>query len=486
MTIRMLQAWNGLHQQKIVTTLSGSDEAALVAAGIATYDLDGPAENVRMAQLATDAAGNVVGLGLTENRFPLQSTPIGTSLEIMPTSDVTMWNTDKTASLTVEIDNTVTFAGGPSLKVTIPAGTSGTLKIGTNLANSRVPYNWNRENFALTVMCSNWGAISGGLNAYFGDASYTNFWVNAWANPSNYPEEKIDSSHWWCVKPTLTNGWSSTGSPAVSQNMRHKIQWTGVSQSNDTYLWIGFFGTMPARKKPTIIWTLDDGYKSWDSFAAPLFRHYDMPCSMGIDSALTGTNNYLTASQIQTLFTDKSRLFDIVNHGVSNQSQGALGDAAYYQTLTTTRDYLRGLGIYGDGPLHHPYVQSLWSKPLADMMEAGGFLSARAASYAAYNGKDQLYPHDPQRWRLNICTNLQTGKTLAQAQADIQQVITDNAFGMINAHDFAQSAGAYIWDYGSMEQLVGWLAAQRDAGACEIKSWSRWYADLTGRLSDRR
>jgi len=58
MTIRMLQAWNGLHQQKIVTTLSGSDEAALVAAGIATYDLDGPSENLRMAQLATDAGGN--------------------------------------------------------------------------------------------------------------------------------------------------------------------------------------------------------------------------------------------------------------------------------------------------------------------------------------------------------------------------------------------------------------------------------------------
>ena len=57
MTIRMLQAWNGLHQQKIVTTLSGSDEASLVAAGIATYDLDGPAENLRMAQLATDASG---------------------------------------------------------------------------------------------------------------------------------------------------------------------------------------------------------------------------------------------------------------------------------------------------------------------------------------------------------------------------------------------------------------------------------------------
>ncbi len=66
MTIRMLQAWNGLHQQKIVTTLSGSDEAALVAAGIATYDLDGPSENLRMAQLATDAAGDYYGIKVGE------------------------------------------------------------------------------------------------------------------------------------------------------------------------------------------------------------------------------------------------------------------------------------------------------------------------------------------------------------------------------------------------------------------------------------
>jgi len=67
MTIRMLQAWNGLHQQKIVTTLSGSDEAALVAAGIATYDLDGPAENLRMAQLATNSDRVVDGFGACVN-----------------------------------------------------------------------------------------------------------------------------------------------------------------------------------------------------------------------------------------------------------------------------------------------------------------------------------------------------------------------------------------------------------------------------------
>jgi hypothetical protein len=77
MTIRMLQAWNGLHQQKIVTTLSGSDEAALVAAGIATYDLDGPADNLRMAQLATDADGNVVGIDGVDVDFRSMSASSG-------------------------------------------------------------------------------------------------------------------------------------------------------------------------------------------------------------------------------------------------------------------------------------------------------------------------------------------------------------------------------------------------------------------------
>ena len=59
MTIRMLQAWNGYPQQAVVS-MSASEESRLVGLGIATYDLDGPAENLRMAQLATDAAGNAI------------------------------------------------------------------------------------------------------------------------------------------------------------------------------------------------------------------------------------------------------------------------------------------------------------------------------------------------------------------------------------------------------------------------------------------
>ena len=115
MTIRMLQAWNGLHQQKIVTTLSGGDEAALVAAGIATYDLDGPAENLRMAQLAADPiTGNVTGLvGPGNNKIPFGASISRANglMDIMPVDDLTRWTTDKTAALVLSLDTSVTFQG---------------------------------------------------------------------------------------------------------------------------------------------------------------------------------------------------------------------------------------------------------------------------------------------------------------------------------------------------------------------------------------
>ena len=58
MTIRILQAWNGYPQQAVVS-MSSSEENRLVGLGIASFDLDGPAENLRMAQLATDAGGGL-------------------------------------------------------------------------------------------------------------------------------------------------------------------------------------------------------------------------------------------------------------------------------------------------------------------------------------------------------------------------------------------------------------------------------------------
>ena len=456
------------------------------------------------AQLVTDAAGNVTGLVGPGGRTVLNVTPPRTAgmLDLLPVDDATHWVTDKTAALVVTVDSTVLFEGRPTLKITIPAGTSGTCKIGCSGANARLPYVWDRKDFAIVTKTSGFtgynmtSTFPPKLVAYVADATYTNFWTINGFDGANFPEQKPRQDEWNVCKPPVSAWATGSGTPLsvlgdgtniTSAMARTKLQWTQVSQATDCYIWIGFVGKMPKRPKPTIIWTIDDGYASWYSFVAPLMRHYDMPISMAIDSLLVGTANYMTAAQIQEMYQEPECLFDFVNHGQNNQSYNTLGAAAYYQTLQATKAYLQGLGIEGDGPMHHAYVQSVWGNDLVDLLDAGGYLSARASTYAATHGKDQLIESDKLRWHLNVATNLTNTKTLAQANTDIDTVVTNGGFGMINAHDFGPTADAtYKWSYADMQQFVGRIASLRDAGTIEVKSWSRWYADLTGRHHHRR
>lgn len=430
----------------------------------------------------------------------LERAPIAGSLEILPTNSTALWITDKTAALTVVVDETVRFNGRPSIKITIPAGTSGVCKVGCAAADALMPYAWDRSDVAVATMVSGFtgydmsSTFPPGPVAYIGDATYSNFWTIGGYSGANYPEQKARQGEWSVNKPAASS-WTASGTPLTAlgdgtnitaQKARVKFQWAQVSQATDCYIWIGFFGKMPKRKKPTIVWTIDDGYKSWYDFIAPLFKHYDMPVSMAIDSALVGTNNHMTEAQIKELYVDPSCLFDFVNHGRSNQSYNALGAAAYYANMEQTRLYLQGIGINNDGPLHHPYVQSVWGNDLVDLMEAGGYLTARASTNVVMHGCDQLLADDKMRWHTNIVSALGSAKSLAQAKTDVDGVVSNNIVGMINAHDFAATAGTYTWTYGDMQQLVGYVAALRDAGTIEVKSWSRWYADLTGRQCNRR
>lgn len=483
----VLYTGSGIKAGTALEASTGADQSVLMACSLSASSSDVTAQ--------TNPLTGGVTYSLPNNKAPAvgSNTAIGSGLEIMPVGDVSYWNTDKTAALTVAVDNTVLFNGKPTLKITIPAGTSGVCKVGSNALAANVPYNWDRNDFCVATKLSGFTGYDmattfpPALAGYFGDVGYTNFWTTLGYNGANYPEQKPRQGEWWLQKQQAAN-FTGSGLPTIAANMRCKLQWPQVSQATDCYIWIGFYGRMAPRKKPTIVWTLDDGYSSWNSFIAPLFKHYDMPVSLGIDSALVGTANYLTQDQIVSMFNDPSRLFDFVNHGANNQSYGTLGASAYYATLEATRNYLQSIGVYGDGPLHHPYVQSVWGNDLIDLMNAGGYLSARAAATATVaHGKDTMIAVDKDRWITNISSALTNAKTLAQAKADIDWCVTNNTFGMVNAHDFVLSGPTtYQWNYSDMEQLVGYVASLRDAGTLEVKSWSRWYADLTGRHSDRR
>lgn len=491
--------------QSVGTQLSlGADmEADLVNTGRAAW-VSRPADPLAgpYARISTDASGTVTALVGPDGPVPLREPQVSApGFELLPTDDITKWITDKTAALTVEVDNTVLFDGRPTIKITIPAGTSGVCKVGTNIANARMPYLWDRNDMAIATMYSGFtgydysSTYPPAPTVYFGNAAYADFWTVGSFYGANYPEHKMRADE-WCVRKIAASEWGVGGGNPVANltdgsghideaALRMKLQWTQVSQATDCYIWIGFVGKMPARKKPTLIWSIDDGYDEWYTFIRPLMQHYDQPVTMAIASGYVDTSGYLTTAQIQEMFADPQRLFDFVNHSTDNSPRGTLGDAAYYANVQACRAFLRGIGVTGDGPLHHILVQGQWSNALVDLLAAGGYLTARGPAGVAMHGRDQLIRtgRDKMRWQLNkYGGSLDSTISLATAKASVDGIISNNIVGLFNAHRFAAAAGTDQWAYADMEQLVGYVASKVDADELEVKSLSRWHADLTGRV----
>lgn len=415
-------------------------------------------------------------------------------LEFLPTSDVTNWNTDKSAALVVTVDGTVLFDGRPSIKITIPAGASGGLQVGTNLANALIPYGWTKEDLGIAIKYVgftgyDWAStFPPSLAMYLGDSGMLNFWTVS-TGVNLIPEAKPQAGEWAILKPAPADFTTGGGTPAIAPQMRTKLRWTQVSQVTDSYIYIGFVGKLAPRKKATLVMTLDDGYASWYSFVWPLMKHYKIPASMGLQKTFAGQANFMTEAQIKELWADKSNLIDYVTHGYRNISYGAIGAEAYYAETVTNRDWIYSLGVYGDGPLHHPYVQTVYGNDLISLMKAGGFLTARTGGSSAYcYGRDGAIKSDDekQKWAIRSKTQLTSSVTLANAIAAIDAAIANKDLCFIMGHDFASTAGTDIWAYSDFAQLMGYIASKVDAGTLECKSWSRWYADLTGRQCDRK
>lgn len=403
--------------------------------------------------------------------------------ELISVASTTPWNDQAGTGLTLTVDTAVTFNGLPTLRLDIPASSSGTFRVGTTTAVCIPPYNWDGSQLAVAMKSSNMTAVSAVTGVLLGDASFTNYNTFTGQNgAANVPQANWVAGDWIIARGTVK---TPTGSPVLTGAQRLRINFTVTSVGTATQVWIGFVG-IAAPKKSTVILSIDDGYASGYSFVADVARYYKIPISFGIDSYYTGSANYMTAAQIQDLQADKCNLFEFVTHGYNNHNISASTEAAYIAEQVLTRNYLRSLGIMGDGPNHHPWVQSLYSNSAQALLKAQGFLSARVGASTPLSMHDALMTTGDEKrvyQLVNSCT-LTTGLSLAQAQTAITTAITTENYGVvhINAHDFAaaDAASPPTWSYDKFFDLMGWLDAQRTAGACEIKSWGQWYADLNG------
>lgn len=117
-------------------------------------------------------------------------------------------------------------------------------------------------------------------------------------------------------------------------------------------------------------------------------------------------------------------------------------------------------------------------------VKAAGFLTGRKNQICWMHGQDQTLAtgEDDGRFVLNVVSTIEDTKTVAEVKTAIDGIETRNEVGLLQGHNFAAASTTNTWARQNLEEIFADLAARRDADTIEVKSMSRWYADLTGRL----
>jgi peptidoglycan/xylan/chitin deacetylase (PgdA/CDA1 family) len=411
--------------------------------------------------------------------------------DILPYWDLANVSGDTAAGLTTSVDYNVTFAGRPTIRIDVPAGTSGAKSlIGTSAATAYIPNPWDLKNLCVAVRCTN-TAIFPSLSQTIADATLTNRWnkdKTKEGHPDGYsfPNRNNEWCFLKCGSATAPAAIAVTaGSPVVANRMRAKFATTLTSSTSNESIWIGFFGILPARKKPTVIVSMDDGYLTWYDFIRPLAKYYNIPVSMSIVGGLLGSGNKMSIAQAQELANDSSRLFDFTNHTYDHLTLvPGVNESAQIANFQKNRDFLRNtIGVLDDGPLHLIYPGGVTSLAQYAQAKAAGFLTGRKNQLCWMHGQDQTLAsgEDDGRFVQNIVTVLDDTQTIAQVKTAVDGIVTRNEVGILEGHNSAATSAADTWSRQNYEELFADLAARRDAGTVEVKSISRWYADLTGR-----
>lgn len=457
--------------------------------GIDSYWADNLSTNI--PQIASDSLGDSLGLigadALPINISTLRTAQIGGSLlskqfnnlaSINLTDSISNWDDLAGAGVTATLDTTVLFNGVASIRLDIPANFSGTARIGTSGATCRIPYSYNKSNFAFAIKSSNLTAV-GGCTPFIGDSTFTNYFSIPSQSSANQPQMQFANNDWMVYKPAISEWATGGGSPVIASLMRLRMNFSVTSVGTPTQVWVGFVGVMPKRPKPTVILSPDDGFSSWTTFLVPLLKHHRIPASFACTSSLVGSGgNKWTLAQLLAIANDPSGLFEVINHSRVHQNVGQYANAqACYDDISLCRDYMRSIGLPDRSNNHHAYPNSIWRDDLTALLIAGGFKTGRAST-AGVNGECQdqmIKAGDKLRWKLNIIANLQTGTSLANVQTAITTLKTQGGVGFINAHDFAAADGSFIYSFDNANQVLGYLASERDAGNIELMRWSDWY-----------
>lgn len=386
------------------------------------------------------------------------------------------WPDQAGTGMTVSVDPDVTWNGHATLRLDIPALSTGTFRVGTSGATVNLPTgisSWEGQKWLTVAMMSNNLAAVDNCNLFFGDSGFSNYYTLSF-DEDNYPELSYQANE-WMIKSSPGSFGVGAGSPTFSGAKRLRLNFTVASDASPTKVWIGGVGFMPKSRAKCVI-VMDDGFDEMYSFAKGEAQTYGIPLSFAIVKDLVGTTGYMTEANLRELLTDD--LFCLVNHGRIHTGYSTLGLSAYVSDVNTCRDYLLSLGA-GDGAYHHAYIESQWDNTLLAALSE--YKSCRAGlSTGTRNWQDKtIRLGDKRRYVLTSCIDLETGTSLADVQTQVNAAITAQQTCFIIGHKLEAVAGADIWATADFTSLLSWLRGKQKQGLIDCMRWTDWYRGLT-------
>lgn len=490
MTIRMLKAWNGLPEQ-LVTTLSGSEESRLVGLGLASFDLDGPAENVRMAQLATDAGGGQIIAGVS-NEFTRQALERKTRYKFQKTRPLLIadgsysWVSDNS---TVAVTNNQAFAhpnnsrtnftasdctpNSASGRVRITSMTTFSLEetITVGIQSLALP----ASGIALEIAFSSDNLATKSLKySYSGTASQTWF-----RNGVTYMTIGINETGTLQNGGISTNAWTSVGGQLATDAF-NAVQITFNGMSGMLVKVLGVW----TNKKTTgkILLGFDDALLSQYTECFSYMQSKGIRGTIALPQGLVGTGGYCSQAQLDEMY---SAGWDYVGHSSNHVDLTVQTAAVVLSEVRQNKQYIDSR--YPRGADCMVYPENKYNAAVTAACRRAGWRYMRAAarrymSVDAFGldnydaiGSQSLSTMTVQQIKDCILSAANTGQILWLYGHNI--LATNNPGGTGAAPPTSPVTDYYRDDF---RAIVDYIADLKSQGLIEDVTWSDVQAHLDG------
>lgn len=325
----------------------------------------------------------------------------------------------------------------------------------------------------LSVYIPDYSVVSQ-ISIKIGDAGFANSFVYSYAIGSNTNNQYNGVHRIYADKSKFT---ILAGSPVWGTTAFSRIM-CEISGTAGAVVNVGQVHKSGA-SQANIVWTWDDGYYEMFTNVFQYVKGKNFPMtSYVIGGALyTADSDKLTIAQMQEMYDAG---WDIANHAWNHTDQATLGDAAYVADKEKMANWLAARGFTRRGMnYHHAWVQGVYAATTAALMDQAGFMTCRTIAASRHM---PTWAGVGNRMVVDGGLQLNNTLTLAQAKAKVDAAIQNGGTLIITGHRVQASAGSIHWATADFQALVDYIAAYRDAGQCNIKAMSEWFAGLSGRV----